>query len=453
MPLVVKDVVDHDLCIGCGVCVQACPNEAIEVAWNELGFLVAKGNGNPCDEDGSCIKVCPFNPSPAEDLKDENDLANIFLMDTKQAHEKIGRYTGIYAGYSKKFRQTSSSGGVATYVHEQLLKSGIIDHVVTVGSSEKPGVHYEYTIISSPEKLLSTSKTRYHPVTLENALKEIKSLNGKVAISGVGCFIKAIRLAQAHDPELKEKIAFLTGIICGGVKSRFFTEYLASKAGVKTGSAREPEYRVKDPASTASDYAFSCIDTESDSTKIIKMRTAGDMWGTGLFKANACDFCDDVTSELADISLGDAWLEPYSRDGQGHNVIVTRTSLANTILNQGLQKGELELEHLPVDRFLASQQGSFNHRHDGMATRIAFAHKAAGKVPPKRHDKFKLPLYLKLVQHARRTARERSLIIWRKHPNAADFDKKMSRTLFELKFLTKLSHLARKIKRMSTKIS
>lgn len=453
MPLVVKDVVNHDLCIGCGVCVQACPNEAIEVAWNELGFLVARGNANPCEGDGSCIKVCPFNPSPAEDLKDENDLANIFLLDAKQAHEKIGRYTGIYAGYSKKFRPTSSSGGLATYVYEQLLKSGLIDHVVTVGSSEKPGAYYEYTIISSPEKLLSTSKTRYHPVTLDNALKEIKSLNGKVAISGVGCFIKAIRLAQAHDPELKEKIAFLIGIICGGVKSRFFTEYLAFKAGVKTGSAREPEYRVKDPASTASDYAFSCIDTESGSTKIIKMRTVGDMWGTGLFKANACDFCDDVTSELADISLGDAWLEPYSRDGEGHNVIVARTPLANTILNHGLQKGELQLENLPLEMFLASQQGSFNHRHDGMATRIALTHKAAGKVPPKRHDKFKLPLHLALVQHARRKARERSLIVWSKYPSAADFDKRMKPILLSLKVLTKASHAIRKLKRMSAKKS
>lgn len=453
IPLVVKDVVNHDLCIGCGACVQACPNEAIEVTWNELGFLVAKGNGNPCDEGGSCIKVCPFNPSPIEGMKDENDLANIFLIDAKQAHEKIGRYTGIYAGYSKKFRPTSSSGGIATYAYEQLLKSGLIDHVVTVGSSEKSGAHYEYTIISNPDKLLSTSKTRYHPVSLANALKEIKSLNGKVAISGVACFIKAIRLAQAHDPELKEKIKFLIGIICGGVKSRFFTEYLASKAGVKINSISEPEYRVKDPNSTAIDYAFSCIDTDTSNTKLIKMRTVGDMWGTGLFKANACDFCDDVTTELADISLGDAWLEPYSKDGKGHNVIVARTPLANKILNEGAQKGEIELESLPLERFLASQQGSFNHRHDGIATRVALARKAAGKIPPKRHDNLKQPFYLALVQHARRKTRERSLIIWSEHPNAAEFDNRMKPILLSLKALTKISHAIRKINRMSAKKS
>jgi coenzyme F420 hydrogenase subunit beta len=30
------------------------------------------------------------------------------------------------------------------------------------------------------------------------------------------------------------------------------------------------------------------------------------MCASGLFKANACDYCDDVTTELVDISLGDA---------------------------------------------------------------------------------------------------------------------------------------------------
>lgn len=451
IPLVVKHVVNNDLCIGCGVCVQACPNDAIAIKWNAYGFLVVEANENSCEGSGPCIKVCPFNPAPLEGLKNEDDLAEIFLKDAKQINEKIGKYTGIYAGYSKKYRATSSSGGIATYLYEQLLAQGVIDHVVTVGSSVQAGTHYEYTVVSNSSDLLRTSKTRYFPITLASVLKEIKSLNGKVAISGVGCFIKAIRLAQAHDSELKEKITFLVGIICGGVKSSFFTEYLASKAGVERNLAREPEYRVKDPSSTAGDYAFSCTDTSSGREKTIKMRAVGEMWGTGLFKANACDFCDDVTTELADVSLGDAWLPPYSQDGKGHNVIVARTPLANRILVQGAQNGELQLEKLQLERFLASQQGSFNHRHDGLATRMALAKDGAGRLPPKRHDKVKQSAYLALIQYVRRMTRERSLIIWRLHPSAVEFDKRMKLTLLSLKALTKISRVIRKLTRMSAK--
>lgn len=447
-PAVITEVVNNDLCIGCGACVDACPSKALDVTWNEYGFLAATTNGNACNADGACIKVCPFNPAPAEQHKDEDKLAAIFLQNTSKHHPKIGRYEGIYAGYSKKYRATSSSGGIATYIYDRLFSKGLIHHVVTVSESSDEDAHYAYRIISNKEALLTTSKTRYHPVTLAHALEAIKALEGKVAISGVACFIKAVRLAQANDPMLKEKITFLSGIICGGVKSRFFTEYLASRAGAEQDRFTKPEYRVKDPESTASDYGFSCESKQSDKTHFIKMREVGDMWGSGFFKANACDYCDDVTTELADVSLGDAWLEPFSRDGRGHNVIVARSPLVTEILQQGKDSGELELEALPLDRFLASQQGSFNHRHDGLAYRTELAKKAGMKVPPKRHGTIRLPFYLKLVQLARRASRASSLEVWKKHREANQFDQDMKPVMFRLRFFTRASHGVRKLKRL-----
>lgn len=443
----ITQVVNNDLCIGCGVCVDACPSNALDVTWNEYGFLTATTTTNPCNADGACIKVCPFNPAPAEQHKDEDKLAEIYLQDATKHHPKIGRYESIYAGYSKKYRATSSSGGIATYIYDRLFSKGLIDHVVTVGETSAEGVHYAYRIISNKEELITTSKTRYHPVTLAHALEAIKALEGKVAISGVACFIKAVRLAQANDPVLQEKITFLTGIICGGVKSRFFTDYLASKAGAEHDFFVKPEYRVKDAESTASDYSFSCESKQDSKTHLIKMREVGDMWGSGLFKANACDYCDDVTTELADVSLGDAWLEPFSRDGEGHNVVVARSPLVNQILQEGQSAGDLALEMLPLDRFLASQQGSFNHRHDGLAYRIELATKAGRTVPPKRHDSIRVPLYLKLVQLARRSARAKSLEIWKEQREASRFESDMRPTMFRLRFVTRASHGVRKLKR------
>ena len=448
-PLVLSKVVENDLCIGCGACVQACPSKALDVSWNSHGFLVATSNDNRCDAGGACIDVCPFNPDPGPGYKNEDGLAAAFLADAPEHHSKIGRYHSIYAGYSKRHRANSSSGGIATFVYEQLFDSGVINHVVTVGESQAANAHYQYSIVSRKEELPHISKTRYHPVTLANALEEIKQLEGRVAISGVGCFIKAIRLAQDKDPVLKNKIAFLVGIICGGVKSKFFTDYLAGRAGAALGDFSSPEYRVKDTASTAMDYGFSCTDNPSKTTKLIRMREVGDMWGTGLFKANACDFCDDVTTELADISLGDAWLKPYSQDGSGHNVIVSRSAIANQILQKGVVSGELELENLSQEQFLASQQGSFNHRHDGMSTRVAVAELAGATTPPKRVEKIKQPLYLRQIQRTRMKARTKSLEVWAVHQDPAKFDHCMGPLLFRLKLMTKLSHAVRKLKKLS----
>ncbi|OIN07239.1 Coenzyme F420 hydrogenase/dehydrogenase, beta subunit C-terminal domain [Oceanisphaera psychrotolerans] len=448
-PIVLSKVVENDLCIGCGACIQACSSKALDVKWNNYGFLVATSNDNQCDAGGACIEVCPFNPEPGPEYKNEDGLAETFLYESPKQHPKIGRYYDIYAGYSLKHRITSSSGGIATFMYEKLFDKGLINHVVTVGEAGTADAHYQYNIVSNKNNLLSISKTRYHPVTLANALEKIKQLDGKVAISGVGCFIKAIRLAQDKDPVLKEKITFLVGIICGGVKSKFFTDYLAGRAGTALPKYSNPEYRVKEPTSTAMDYGFSCTDNPSSATKLIKMREVGDMWGTGLFKANACDFCDDVTTELADISLGDAWLKPYNQDGRGHNVIVSRSFIADQILLEGRDSGELELEHLPQEQFLASQQGSFNHRHDGMSTRLALATSAGAVVPPKRVDKVKLPIHLRLVQQGRRQTRLKSLEIWAEYKNSVEFDRRMKPVLLKLKLVTRLSHAVRKAKKIS----
>ena len=441
---VIDLVVKKDLCIGCGICVFKCPNKALEMHWNESGFLVPKQIGS-CDCNGDCLKVCPFNPFPKEEVKTEDELAKIYLNEATHSHKKIGKYIDIYAGYANEFRLTSSSGGIATYVLTQLLEKGIVDHVFSTKNSTEPGVHYEYAISSNKKDLFAASKTRYFPVTLATLMPEIHKLKGKVAIVGVACFIKAIRLAQHTEPKLKDKIPFLVGIICGGVKSRFFTEYLASKVGVLKENIKNPQFRIKDFNSSAGDYSFGCTNKTDDTLKSIKMRTVGDMWGTGFFKSNACDFCDDVTTELADISVGDAWLEPYVNEGKGTNVIATRSKIADNIIKQGIKKGDITIETLPLERFLASQQGSFNHRHNGLSVRIKKTKKNNITVPPKRFGDEKVNIFFNIVQKLRMRVRLKSLELWKTNPDAVIFDKRIKIYLKPIRIVTRLYNLRRDI--------
>lgn len=445
IPNVIDTVVENDLCTGCGLCVYKCPTKAIGMRWNDEGFLVPKLTGK-CNLKGECLTVCPFNPFPDEKVKTENEIAGLFLTDTKNFHPKIGRYEGIYAGYANEFRLTSSSGGIATYVLARLLDKGVVNHIFAVRESTNPGTFYEYAILHDKEELISASKTKYYPVTLATVMPKIHELRGKVAVVGIACFIKAIRLAQHTEPELKEKIPFLVGIICGGIKSRFFAEYLAGRAGVENNQFSDPQFRIKDFQSTASDYSYGCKDTKGD-FHTIKMREVGDMWGSGMFKNNACDFCDDVTTELADISLGDAWLNPYNKDGKGTNVIVTRSKLAEELINAGIKSNELSVEPLAFEAFLSSQQGSFNHRHKGLGYRMSLAEKRGMTIPPKRHDKEKISLDFKWVQNQRMKVRKLSLTEWAKHKDSNLFDDVMSEPMEKLKRITRIYHYTRSIKR------
>lgn len=435
-PLVISQVVDNDLCTGCGLCTYKCPSDALGMKLSAEGFLVPELLG-VCDNDAACISVCPFNPTPEEAVKDETALADIFLSDGTETHEKLGRLIGTYAGYSKEYRETSSSGGLATYIFDQLLDRGIVDHVFSVRSSEESGKHYQYKVSSSKEDLRDSSKTKYYPVTLATVLPELDRLEGRVAIVGVACFVKAIRLAQYHEPALKDKIPFVAGIICGGVKSTFFTEYLASRARVVSDKIKSPEYRIKNEIKPALDYSFACEDLSNGSYRSIRMREIGDMWGTGLFKANACDFCDDVTSELADISLGDAWIEPYNNDGRGTSVILTRSPLAEEIMQDGMKSSAIFIEPISPERMRASQQGSYNHRHEGLYVRLSEAQKKGISISEKRYGKQTVSLDVKVLHKLRRVARKKSLEVWGRTNAAPAFDKEMHRTLFYLRLATR----------------
>ncbi len=439
IPQILDFVVKNDMCTGCGVCISTCPNSAIEMNWNDYGFLVPILKG-VCDSHGECLLVCPFNPFPSIECASETEIAQKFFDLTSKNNNKIGFYKNFYAGFSIEFRNTSTSGGIATFILSELFNRGIIDSVCSVRASSKSGYFYEYSLINSIEDLIRSSKTRYYPVTLAEVFSAIKNLDKRVAIVGVGCFVKAVRLAQMNNPTLIKKIPFIVGIICGGLKSAFFTEYLGEKAGVSIVDIQEPQYRIKNIKSTADNYSFECINKEKQQKNIINMKSVGNMWGTGLFKSNACDFCDDVTTELADISLGDIWIEPYKSDGQGTNVMVTRTELAEDIIKESIKNGAISAEKITLDQFLKTQQGSFNHRHRGQAFRLQYLKKKGVLISKKRYENEKISLDFKIVQLIRMFVRKKSLEIWKECKNAISFDKKIKIYLVFLRIATKFYH-------------
>ena len=177
------------------------------------------------------------------------------------------------------------------------------------------------------------------------------------------------------------------------------------------------------------------------------MRKVGDMWGSGMFKNNACDFCDDVTTELADISLGDAWINPYNKDGKGTNVIVTRTELAERLINDGIIHKELAVDTLEFDHFLSSQQGSFNHRQKALGYRIKLAKRKGFIIPPKRHDNENISLDFKLVQKQRMAVRKLSLVQWPVSKDSLEFDQTMFKSRENLRKRTRIYHYVRAVKR------
>lgn len=428
----IKDIVNNKLCVGCGLCISESKNS--KMILNDEGFLVPDITKEFNDV---AIKLCPFNPYPEKEVEDEDILAALFLDTINMKREfTLGYFFGGYIGNAKAFRLTSSSGGLGTYVFQKILDKGIVDHLFIVQAYEGA---YNYEWFEKGSDILKTSKTRYFPVSLERLFLEIDSKKGKVAISGIPSFIKAVRLKQHYYPEYKKKIPFLVGIICGGIKSSFFSDYLAQKAGFEKEYTK-PKYRIKDFNSSANDYSFGAEDLKGNK-KTIKMREVGNMWGTSYFNCNAYDFGSDVTAELADISLGDAWLKPYSNDGRGTNVIITRSLLADKIIQEGLANGELEIDKISTETLKLSQGGGIRHRQIGLKYRLKLQKKKGLLTPHIRKRILQnIPIEFQLVQKQRMKMRQKSLDVWKKTPNAVTFDQQMSADKFKLKLLTQFYH-------------
>ncbi len=251
-----------------------------------------------------------------------------------------------------------------------------------------------------------------------------------------------------YDPVLKEKIAFIVGIICGGLKSKYYTDYLAQEAGCKN-EYNYAQYRVKNKESYAMDYKFSCIEKSDKKIHMVDMQSLGDMWGTGLFKSNACDFCDDVLTELADISLGDAWIDPYDKNGLGNSIIITRTKIAENLIKNGLNKNLLALDVMNTEKIILSQNGSFNHRHKGLAFRVMKVNKE-GKLTPRKRNKHIVNqnILFNFVQNSRLKTRQKSLDYWLETRNHLKFKIKMKPYLENLKSFTLWNHRLMKLKKI-----
>lgn len=49
-------VIESDECIGCGICVDACPCEVLEI----VGGVVEAANEEACTGCGTCVEECPM---------------------------------------------------------------------------------------------------------------------------------------------------------------------------------------------------------------------------------------------------------------------------------------------------------------------------------------------------------------------------------------------------------
>jgi hypothetical protein len=256
------------------------------------------------------------------------------------------------------------------------------------------------------------------------------------------------------DNLLRRRIVILAGLVCGQTRSKLFAEYLCGLGGGVPALMTGACFRVKDPDRPASDFglSFKCAGGPvPEVTVFFGSEDVQKAWTHHYFKPNPCDYCDDVFAEVADVVFMDAWLDRYSKDPRGWNLVLIRRASLIEVFEQGRRDAEVHLEQTPVGDLVHSQRGGIVIKRAGLAERLRVAELLhLGAVPRKRAGPSRVSSYRlcqllieRWVAHAAR----RAFLRQRARAGLRLFNRTMRPLLLLQKAMNYLPLLARRLRR------
>jgi coenzyme F420 hydrogenase subunit beta len=349
-PLCLDDVLDNDLCCGCGTCVGACPFNILDI---DLGSIQNPYLVEDCTECGICSDACPAL---------EVDL---FSVRERAVEEGIsidpiyGSYIEFFLGYhtNSNKRLNSASGGVATAILEYMLDTNQVDCVVVIGmNNEFP----ELKIVRNSKDVAQSQQSKYGYIPLGVVWTELRKTKESFAFVGLPCHISGFNKTANIYKSLKKQCKLKIGLFCGYSQTydniELFKYQTEAKEGIFKGW-REGPY----PGGVHID------------NKLIPYNKMMNI-SIPFYTMQRCLSCEDGLAEEADIVLGDS-----HRSGDDKNMILTRTKLGNRILIEVKEHKYIEYENITKEEAdggtigaVARVKGSHAYAYNKMRKKLGF---------------------------------------------------------------------------------
>ncbi len=313
----VSIIFKNEVCCSCGWCSSVCPLGAIKMTANSLEI-----DDKVCISCGLCFSVCPRSFSIEQGYKAIKKLDK-----TLTYNEKIGFYKNIFSGSTKKdeIKSVRQNGGIVTALFEYLLENKLVDAVVAVQHSKdlwKP----EPIIIESIKNLYKTGGTKYANSPSLSIIDKTKKYNN-IAIVGVPCMMKALEKGNLFPNGLSffKNIKYKIGLFC---MESFSYDNLVRMV---------KEQFKKD----IHDIKKMNIEKGNFTITLISGGELGlPMKDLQAYPRHSCHFCDDLTSNCADISVGSIGSPP------GWSSIIIRSNQGQEILDGAVEAGLIESKNM-----------------------------------------------------------------------------------------------------------
>lgn len=355
----IAKTVEDKICIGCGNCTNICKMKCIRMTDNgETYFpIIDQAKCNGCS---ACIEVCPGY------AVDFNGL-NLEIFGKSPRNYLAGNYINAYLGYSsdENVRFNASSGGLVTSLLIFAMEEKMIDGALVTSMSSSNPLKPEPFIARSKEEVISAMGSKYCPVPLNTAMKDIIQGNGRFAVVGLPCQIAGIRKLERKMPKLKEKVAYHFGLFCSHTVNFKATLFLLRLFGVDEKGVSKLRYR-------GWGWPGYITATMTEGTqKFIPFKWYGKYHELFFFTPTRCMLCPDPLSQLADISFGDAWIpEIMEKDTKGTSVCITRTTMGQKLLENAASAGKIILQEMTPNQFREILPSTFRLRRIKALTKI-----------------------------------------------------------------------------------
>jgi coenzyme F420-reducing hydrogenase beta subunit len=270
----------------------------------------------------------------------------------------LGNFLNSYVGYSKQkeIRNGAASGGITTSILNYLLKSNAIDGaLVTTRVTENKEVKIKHFIATSKEELMKSKTSTYIDSNLFPKMELIKNFQGKLAIVALPCEISVLKNMLNSDQNLANKIYLLIGLFCGHASKKNLLTSFLKKKGIE-------ESRIENLIFATGHWRGEMRIKTEDKTFSYSKNNFGTYQNLYIDTAEKCLYCTDLTSEAADISIGDIWDYEYKQKDIKHNAILIRSKKADSILKKMGQENLIHVKEVHPEKIFNAQSRTLRFR-------------------------------------------------------------------------------------------